>query len=129
LTPKTNIGVSSLLGAEQDDLLRARGQMLAGGVLVEEEAGGFDDDIGADFVPLEAGRIAFLRQADALAIDHQRVAVHRDVALEAAMHRVVLQHVREVVGLEQVIDADDFDVAEILQCRAQARCARCGRSR
>jgi hypothetical protein len=30
------------------------------------------------------------------------------------VHRVVLQHVGEVVGLEQVVDADDLDVAEIL---------------
>jgi hypothetical protein len=43
-------------GSRQDDLLGAGGQVLGGAFLVQEEAGGFDDDVGADFVPLEVGR-------------------------------------------------------------------------
>jgi hypothetical protein len=78
--------------------------------LVQEQAGGFDHDVGADLAPLQVGRVALLRQADLLAVDDERVAVHRHVALEAAVHAVVLQHVGQVVGLEQVVDADDFDV-------------------
>jgi hypothetical protein len=35
------------------------------------------------------------------------------------VHRVVLQHVGEVVGLEQVVDRDDLDLGEILDRRAQ----------
>ena len=35
------------------------------------------------------------------------------------MHAVVLEHVRQVVGLQQVVDANDFDVAEVLNSRAQ----------
>ena len=49
-----------------------------------------------------------------LAVDDERVAVDCDVALEAAVHRVVLQHVGQVVGLEQVVDGDDLDVVEVL---------------
>jgi hypothetical protein len=37
-----------------------------------------------------------------------------DIALEAAVHAVVLEHVGEVVGLEQVVDADDLDAGEVL---------------
>src|SRR6185369_16126155 len=54
------------------------------------------------------------RQADLLAIDDQGVAVDAHVALETAMHTVVLQHVGEVLGLEQIVDADHLDVLEIL---------------
>ena len=88
-TPKTNIGVSSFDGADRIDLLRAGIEVLLRGGLVEEQAGRFDDDVGADFVPLQVGRIAFLGQADLLAVDDQRVALDRHVALEAAVHGVV----------------------------------------
>src|SRR3546814_1885010 len=42
------------------------------------------------------------------------------LALEAAVHGVVLQHVGQVVRFQQVVDGDDLDVAaEILHRRAQ----------
>ncbi len=63
---------------------------------------------------LRLAGIPLLRQADPLAVDEQRVAVDRDLALEAAVHRVVLQHVGEVLGLEQVVDGDDLDLVEVL---------------
>ena len=62
------------------------------------------------------------------AIRHGEVGAHvgaevhvavRDLALEPAMHRVVTQHVGQVVRFEQVVDADDFDVVEILHRGAQ----------
>ncbi|MCY1371374.1 hypothetical protein D9M69_585140 [compost metagenome] len=93
--------------------------MLLGGDLVQEQAGGFDDDVCADLVPLQVRGIAFLREADLLAVDHQRVAFDADVTLEAAVHAVVLQHVGQVVGLQQVVDRHDLDVAEVLDGAAQ----------
>jgi len=30
------------------------------------------------------------------------------------MHTVVLEHVSQIVGFEQVVDADDFNVVEVL---------------
>ena len=78
--------------------------------LVRNRPVDFDHDVGADLAPLQLGRVLHGGQADALAVDDQRVAVDRDVALEAAVHAVVLQHVGQVVGLEQVVDADDLDV-------------------
>jgi hypothetical protein len=47
-------------------------------------------------------------------VDNQRIALDGDVALELAVYRIVLEHVGEVLGVEQVVDADDFDIAEIL---------------
>ena len=38
-------------------ITRACSEVLLGGLLGEEQAGGFNDDIGADFVPLQGGRI------------------------------------------------------------------------
>ena len=84
--------------------------MSAGLFIGEEETGGFDDDFGADFVPLQSGRILLGGEADLLAVDDEEVAVDRDVVVEDAVDGVILQHVREVVRVEQVVDADDFDV-------------------
>jgi hypothetical protein len=104
----------------QDHLLRARVDVLLRRFLGQEEAGRFEHHVGADLAPLELRRVALLREADPLAVDDQRVAVDRDLALEAAVHRVVLQHVRQVVGLEQVVDGDDLDVVlEVLDGGAQ----------
>ncbi|KAG1240507.1 hypothetical protein G6F68_017593 [Rhizopus microsporus] len=66
------------------------------------------------------GRVAFLGQADLLAVDQQVVALHRHIGLEAAVHGVVLEHVRQVVRLQQIVDGHDFDVvAEVQHRRAQ----------
>jgi len=107
----------------QDHLLGAGGQVLLGGFLGQEQAGGFDHHVSAHFVPLQVGRIALGRQADLLAVHHQGVAFDGDLTLEAAVHAVVLQHVGQVVGLEQVVDADDLDVGEVLHRSAKHHAA------
>ena len=81
---------------------------------VQEQAGGFDHNVSADLVPLQGGGVALLGQANLLAVDDQGVAVDRNLAFEAAMHAVVLEHVGQVVGFEQVVDANHFDVLEVL---------------
>ena len=93
--------------------------MFFSGGFIEKEAGGFDHDIRADFVPFQLGWIAHLREADFFAVDHQVVAVHRDVALEFTVHGIVLQRVGQVIRLQQIVDADDFDVGKILRCGAK----------
>jgi hypothetical protein len=35
------------------------------------------------------------------------------------MHGVVLQHISQVVWFKQIVNRDDFDVFEILYCRAK----------
>ena len=76
-------------GSRLHNLLGTRLDVLLAGVLGQEEARGLDDDVGADFAPLQVGRILLGRQADLLAIDDQLVAVDGDVALEVAMHGVL----------------------------------------
>ena len=80
------------------------------GFLGQEQAGGLDDHVGADFAPLEVGGVLDGCQTDLLAIDDQGVALDGHIALEAAMHAVVLEHVGQVVGLEQVVDGNDLHV-------------------
>jgi len=94
--------------------------VLLAGLLGQEQAGGFDHDVGADLVPLQVGGVALLGEADLFPVDDQGVAIDRQFALEAAVHGVVLQHVGQVVRLQQVVDRDDLDVAvEVLHCRTQ----------
>src|SRR3989344_9253978 len=85
----------------------------------QEEAGGVDDDVGARFVPLEISRIFLGGQTNLLAIHHHAAAVDLDVAVEAAMHRVVLQNISQIVWFQQVVDGDDLDVFEIFRDRAE----------
>jgi hypothetical protein len=66
------------------------------------------------FVPLQVGGIPLGGQADGLAVDDHVAAGGGDVTVETTMHGVVLQHVGQVVGLQQVVDADHFDTGEIL---------------
>src|SRR5690606_21726948 len=64
--------------------------------------------------------IALGGQADALAVDDEGAVLDGDLALEAAVDRVVLEQVGQVVRLEQVVDADHLDVVtEVLHRRAQ----------
>ena len=98
--------------------------MHAGLLVREEEAGGLNDDIGADFVPLQLGRILLGREADLLAVDDHGRTLDLDVVLERAVDGVELQHVGEVVGVEEVVDADDLDVVrEVLNRRAENHAA------
>jgi len=93
--------------------------VLLGGFLGQEQASGFNHDVSADFVPLQGSRIALGGQANLLAVHNQGVAFDGNFALELAVHGIVLEHVSEVVRLEQVIDTHDFDVVEVLDCCAE----------
>ena len=101
-------------GGRHQHFLGAGSQVLFSRCFVQEQAGGFDHNVGAHVIPLEGGGVALLGQANLLAVDDQGVALNRDLAFEAAVHAVVLEHVSQVVGFEQVVDAHHFDVLEVL---------------
>ena len=103
-----------LAGRGQDDLFGTCVNVLLGGFFGQEQAGGFDHHVNTHVGPFQVGRVTLLRQADLFAIDHQSTVVYGDVALEAAVHRVKLQHVGQIVGFQQVVDGDNFDVLEVL---------------
>src|SRR5690606_27006610 len=66
--------------------------------------------------PSELGGIGLRCTADLLAVDDQAAAVDSDSALEATVNRVVLEHVREVVDVEQIVDCHDLDVVSCNGC-------------
>ena len=78
--------------------------------LGEEQAGGLDDVLGANFVPLQVGRVLLGGNADFVAVHDQGMIGVVNSAIEAAVHGVILEHVGHVVGGDQVVDAHDFDV-------------------
>jgi len=57
LTPKTKHRRFVLGRGRQDHFLRACGKMASARDGIEEQAGRFDDDVGADLAPLQFGRI------------------------------------------------------------------------
>ena len=95
---------------------------------VGEEAGGFDDDFGADGGPVELGGVALGEDLDLLAVDGDGISVGGDVILEVAEDGVVLEEVGEGGGGGEVVDGDELDLG-IARGRCGRRCGRCGRSR
>ncbi len=97
-----------------DDFLGTRLEVGFGSGFVEKETGRFHHDVSADFVPLESGGIFDGSEADFVAVDDEVIALDRNVAFEAAVDRVVFEHVGEILGFKEIVDADDLDVvAEI----------------
>ena len=88
--------VRLLGGRGDDDLLRARLEVLGGVVALGEEAGGLDHDVGARRRPRAA--LAGSRSANTLqllAVDDDAVVGGLDLARERAEDRVVLEQVGE----------------------------------
>ena len=57
------------------------------------------------------GRIALRQHLDVVAIDHHCVAVDVHVAGEAAVRGVVPRQVRVGLGIAEIVDGDDLDLA------------------
>ena len=90
----------------------------------EEEACGFHNHISVNFVPLEVGGIFFRGDADFFAVYDEEVAFNLDIAVESAVYGVVLEHVRQIVGVEEVVDANDLDViSKVFYCCAENHAA------
>ena len=102
-----------------DDLLRTSGQVLASGVGIGEEAGGLDDDVGADLGPRQIGRIALTEDRDRLAVDGDLCFSGNHRHANAPEHAVVLEQVRQGLGVREVVDAHDLDVCAALKQSAE----------
>jgi hypothetical protein len=101
---------SPLAGRGDDDLLRARRQVLGGVVAAREEARGLDDDVHAEVAPRQLAGVALLEDLQRLAVDGQAVAGHLDRAGVGPEDRVVLEQVRERVVVGEVVDRHPLDV-------------------
>jgi len=85
---------------------------------IRKQAGRFDDYLGAQLFP---GQLRGLFGADHphfLAVNHQHIVLgfvrgrlfRADRALEAALGRIVLEQVGQVVGRDDIAHRDDFNV-------------------
>src|SRR5574344_2019386 len=119
-------------GSGHDDLLRAGVEVHLRLLGREEETRGLDDDVDAEVAPRDEGLLVLVvvrgllgEDLDDLAVDVELLLLVRtgDLVLEPAVHGIVLQHVREVLGVEEVVDADDLDVAEIVNRSAENHAA------
>ncbi len=93
-----------------DDLLGAALEVRGGLGAVGEETGGLDDDVGADLAPREGGRVALGEGLDGLAVDGELAGADFDLIGQSAENAVVLQQVRNGLGVAQVVEGDHFDV-------------------
>ncbi len=81
-------------------------------VFGKEKAGRFDDHVDCHIAPGQRRRVALGAEADAAAVNAQVFAVDRDFAGKRAVHRVVLEQIGEIVGVEQVVDRDHLEAGE-----------------
>ena len=73
LTPRTMVMSSLVAGAEMMTFLTVRAEVGLGLGGVGEEAGRFDDDLGAYAGPVELGRVALGEDLDLFAVDGDEV--------------------------------------------------------
>ena len=102
-----------------DDFLGTSSNVFFTGFLSEKKTGGLDNYISAHFIPFQFSGIFDGSQADLFTVDDQGIAFNGNGAIKAAMHGVVAQHVSQVVGFKQVVNAYDLDVLEIFHGRAE----------
>ena len=107
-----------LAGARDDDLLRARLEVLGRGGALGEAAGGLDDDVGAELLPGQLRGVGLAGHADAPAVDDQRVVLDLDRAREDAVHGVVLEQMAQRPGVGEVVDRHELEVGALPQGRA-----------
>jgi hypothetical protein len=103
--------VRSLGGRRDDDLLRARGDVLRRGVAVGEQSRRLEDDVDAQRFPRKLGRILDGQHLELVLVHRDAVPLRGDVRVEVAEYRVVLQQMGQRVGVRQVIDRHDIDAA------------------
>src|ERR1019366_9499775 len=96
--------------SRDDDLLDGRAEVSFGLGSVGKEAGGFDDNLCADFSPVELGGVALGIDLDLFAIDGDEVIAGDDFVLEVAKNRVVLEQVSQRGWAGQVVDGDKINL-------------------
>ena len=82
-------------------------------LLGQEQAGGLHNVLSTQLAPGQISGVALSRDRDLLAVHHDGVLGVADLSLAAAMHGIILQHVSQVVGGAQIVDAYDLDLGVI----------------
>ena len=97
-----------------DDLLDGAAQVLGGILGIGEKAGGFDDDLGADAGPIAVPPGSLV--AKTLIVLPPTVIESAScvtVFVQRSEHGIVLQQVRQRLGIGQVVNRHEFDVVAV----------------
>ena len=92
---------------------------------MRKRPGGFNYVFCAYGIPLEVSGVAFCSHTDALAVYDELALFEVEInfALELTVHRVVLEHVCEVVDRAEVVDTHNLDVVTIFDGSAENEAA------
>ena len=82
-------------------------------LLGQEQAGGLHHVLSLQLAPGDILGVALGEDGDGLAVDHDSVLSGGDLAVELAVHGVILQHIGQVVGGAQIVDAHDLDLGMV----------------
>ena len=100
-----------VLGRGGDDhLLGSRLQVLGGGGLVPEHSRGLHHDVHTHLAPRERRWVLRGAHPHLPAVDEDRLALVSHFTGEDAVDRIVLQQMRQRLGVRQVVDRHDFDL-------------------
>ena len=79
-------------------------------LLGEEETRRLNYILSLNLVPLQISRVALSRYADSLTVYDQEVLLRIEIdrALELTVHRVILEHVSQVIYRAEVVDTYDL---------------------
>ena len=91
-------------------------------LLGQEQAGGLHHILSTQLSPGQVGGVALGGDRDLLAVDDDGVLGVADLRLALAMHGIILQHVSQVVGGAQIVDAHDLDLG-VVQAGAEHHAA------
>ncbi len=94
-----------------DDFLRAAVDVLAGRFGGAEQARALEHHVHPEVAPRQLGRITLREHLDPVAVDDDVAAVDVDLAVELAVCRVVARQVRVGLGVAQVVEGDDVELA------------------
>ena len=98
--------------------------LLAGLLVCQEETCGLHYDLGAHLVPLQVGGIHLGGQTDLLTVYYKVAVLYGHLVVEAAVNGVILQHVGQILGIQQVVDTYDLNViGKFVDCSAEYHAA------
>ena len=99
------------------------GEASLGAFGIREEAGRFHDHFHTQLFPGQFGRLALLEHLDGLAVDDELTFAGLDLSVELAVHAVILEQGRQMLGLGQVVDGHDIELLGPIQHSAENKTA------
>ena len=97
-------------GRRNDDFLHRALNVLLGIVRVGELAGRFDDYLRSERTPVDRRGILGREHLDLLAVHGNEILTSLHVVGQRAQHGVVLEQVRQRLGVGQIVSCHDLDI-------------------